>query len=302
MSITNILNLKKNSEGPITTKTRKKIQSDFLESLNWNFEDFLQFLKIVGIENPTTLEVKEGKIVVKDKENGEIDLSFDEEMEISLQKRDNVGRMIIEDYEVSKKIPLDKNKIILKKRVISKGEKKLIHSRIKICPLSCTVGWFDEKYLVNVFIDDRSYTGHQKSKISQNTTIQKIYDYLLDPELKVNVEKIFKDLIEMIGLSKQDILSSKDIMISLDEIGENKDIARDKIHISQGRIYGISKTNKDGETLSVSRSGNWHYTSAEGNTISFEGSKKNYKEYISSNLYNKLENAFLNMEKFEQNL
>lgn len=313
MSIIDTFMRGKNTEGvQISAKTRKEIQSVFLKMLNWNFEDLLQFLKIVGIRNPTFLNAIGGIVSLKDKENGEISLFFNGEMEISLYKSDNFGRRNIEDYEVSKKKPLDKNNVILKKRVIYKDGKELVHSKIDVHPFSCTVGWFDEKYELIVLFDCRNYIDYVRSiwdmcnqnpKILPNMTIQKIYEYLLDPKLELNVEKILEDLIKIVGLSKEDILNSKDIMLSLNEFKVDEYITREKIYIRHGKICEKVKTNKDGETISVSRSGNWHYISPKGYKISFvKGKCKDVSLDKISTVLDKVKLAFSSMEKFEQDL
>lgn len=212
MSIRNILNLKKNSEGQISTKTRKKLQSEFLERLDWNVKDFLQFLKIVEIENPINVQLKGEKILVTTKSNEVTLLIQGGGHEISLKKQDNEGRTIKEDYYLNnywqKRGNLNNKDITLQSRGIQKDKTCLLHELIPILPFYCTVGWVDnKKYQLIIFIhgenSDTNKDKH-KSKISEKKT-KKIYEYLLKQNFNVNLKKIRKDLTKITGLSREQI-------------------------------------------------------------------------------------------------
>lgn len=212
MSITKILNLKKNSEGPITTKTRKKLQSEFLERLDWNVKDFLQFLKIVEIENPINVQLKGEKILVTTKSNEVTLLIQGGGHEISLKKQDNEGRTIKEDYYLNnywqKRGNLNNKDITLQSRGIQKDKTCLLHEHVPILPFYCTVGWVDNKkyQLIILIHGENSDTNKdkQKSKISEKKT-KKIYEYLLKQNFNVNLKKIRKDLTKITGLSREQI-------------------------------------------------------------------------------------------------
>lgn len=245
------------------TTELKELITKWTQSEGWKFENFSDFIELVGVKTPVKLsELNKDTNTFKclTALNTEVLISIrfrswlDSCPEIHVTEGDETRRYITNcNIEKGKSIP----SVTLQGRVIKKTGKELSSF---YCEYFChRILKIDDTHTLKVETDEPGkYDG--KSEIFVLRNCADIENYLLGLDNSLVVSQVYDTMMQLLGFSGEDIFNSAKILISYNETVDKEERVLGKILLTKGNMqeYAILE---NGETFHVFRDGSWRYSS-----------------------------------------
>lgn len=256
----------------------RKLITSWTQNEGWNFENFADFIELIGEKTPVKLSELDEKnnsfncVTALDKKIS-ISLLFgdyiDFSSEIHVTDGNETKRYIINsNFEKGKSVP----KITLQGRNIKIGEKEL---NSYYCEFFChRILKIDDMHVLEIEIyEPNKYDNKSKILVLQNC--EGIEEYLLGLGNSLVVDEVYEKMMEFLNFSNDDILKCKKVLISYMETFEKEKRVRAKILLINGKKqeYAILE---NGETFHIFKDGRWNYLSDSGIRIVYNGNIGNY--------------------------
>lgn len=240
----------------------KSLIAEWLEKGGWDFKDFPDILEHAGVKTPvkcekfeahslkcTTADDKEVIILLLSEEwfnlfSGVEIKEGGETRKYNINSNLNPGKTVLQ--------------VTLEEKSIKGEDKKLISSYYKSYHVRLV---FDGHYELQIGI-------HNPKKEEKDDTdnlmdkYQKVEDYLMKiDKSSIEITHVYDRVIEILGLSRDDISNSEKIWFSYDEIVGVKSETISEIFLERGEIqrYAVCE---NGETFHVYKNGSWKYRSS----------------------------------------
>ncbi len=253
------------------TAKLKKFITDWTQNEGWEFENFADFIELIGVKTPVKLSEFD-----EDDNSFKCTTANGTEVSISLffgDLFDFCSKILITYGEESKyyitNTNSEKGKSVptatLEGRNIKKDGKEL---ESYYCEYFChRTMKLDDTHLLQVELDDFENNGN-KSDIIVLRNCEKIEDYLLSLDNHLDVNEVYEKLVNFLDV---DISKCGKILIAYIE----DDQIRGKILMTDGKMQEYA-TLENGETFHVFNYGNWYYISDNGIVISYNEQMKRY--------------------------
>lgn len=256
----------------------RKFITEWTQNEGWNFENFADFIELIGEKTPIKLSELDEKnnsfncVTAHDKKI-RISLLFgdwiDFSSEIHVTDGEETKRYIINtNVEKGKSVP----KITLQGRNIKRCGKVLnnyyceffCHRTLKI----------DDMHVLKIEIDEPDMY-ENKSEILVLQNCEEIEEYLLGLDNSLVVDKVYEKMMELLNFSNEYISKCGKILISYTETCDKVERVRAKILLTNGKKqeYAIFE---NGETFHVFEDGSRKYLSDSGIRIEYDGKTENY--------------------------
>lgn len=245
----------------------------------WEFEDFADFMELIGIKTPVKLSQYD-----KEKYSFQCVTALNTKMGISLVFGDGIdycSEIRVTEGEEKRCYFINTNdvgqkksapKATLQSRNIKRNGKELesyyseyhCHRILKL----------DKTHELEVEIDKpETYQDQSEFFVLQNCT--DIEEYLLGLEAPLNATEVYQKMMEFLSFSEEDILKCDKILVSYLETIDDRQLLRSRILLTNGKMqeYAILE---EGETYHVFKDGNWVYTSDRGIRIMYLEDRKRY--------------------------
>ena len=246
------------------TSELKEFVSRWMQSGGWEFENFADFIELIGIKTPV-------KLVEYDKENRSFKCitSVNTEICISVffgdwledypeihvtegeETRGYITNINIQKEEV---VP----KVTFRYRTIKRNGKEL---KSYYCEYFChRTLKLDDYHILKVDIDEPDkYNDKDEILVLRNCAA--IEEYLLSLNNSLNAPEVYEKVMGFLGFSADDISKCDLILISYIESDDQEERVRSKILLAKGELqeYAILE---EGETYHVFKDGKWMFTNA----------------------------------------
>lgn len=300
MNLRNCLSRDKKVKKVVTSKTdtqklNDKIECDSVElrkfitewakNEGWNFENFADFIELIGEKTPIKLSELDEKncsfnCITALGKKVHISLLFgdwiDFSSEIHVTDGEETKRYIINtNGEKGKCVP----KVTLHGRNVKRGEKKISSF---YCEFFCNrILKIDDMHALKIEIDEPDKY-ENKSEILVLQNYDKIEEYLLGLDNSLVVDEVYEKMMELLNFSNEDISKCEKILISYTETCDKVERVREKILLTNGKKqeYAIFE---NGETFRVFEDGSWKYLSDSGIRIEYDENTKKYVFSITGN-------------------
>lgn len=244
------------------TKELKTLITNWMENEGWNFENFADFLELVGVSTPvklSNLTKQDCSFSCISKNNKEFFIRirfgsfFDFDSEIHITSGEYTYT-----YTINQNFSKGDTKpsVALQGKTVKKKDKELI-------------GFYSSNYIsnrltiANKYLLDISITNHS---ISEFKNLNLLEDYLITLDRYMVASVVCKKIIKLLGFSFDDVSKCDKISVLLSEKNGTKTIVRSKVVFSFGVLQEYATT-ENNETFEVSKNGFWSYHS---NNISIE--------------------------------
>lgn len=255
----------------------KELITKWTQNEGWEFENFVDFLEAVGVNAPISLsELNEKDLSFKcfTSLNTEFLISirfgdlFDFDSELHVTTCDETKIYVTNgNYPKGSCIP----SVTLQKRIVRKNGKVLDSYYSKyFCHRTVK---FDDTHLLEINFDEPNDEDNQKVESLVLRNCAEVEDYLLGLDKSLVVSQVYCTMVQLLGLSDEDIPKSKEISISYIETVDKQKRVLSKLFLCNGVMteYAVLE---NGETFYVFKNGNWKYSS-DNIEISYHG-KDNY--------------------------
>lgn len=263
----------------------RKFITEWTQNEGWNFENFADFIELIGEKTPIKLSELDEKnnsfncVTALDKKI-RISLLFgdwiDFSSEIHVTDGEETKRYIINtNVEKGKSVP----KITLQGRNIKRCGKVLnnyyceffCHRTLKI----------DDMHVLKIEIDEPNMY-ENKPEILVLRNCEEVEEYLLGLDNSLVVDEVYEKMMELLNFSNEDISKCGKILISyIQTVGKEKRI-RAKILLTNGKMQEYATLEK-GETFHVFKDGSMNYLSDSGIRIVYDGKTEKYVFSITGN-------------------
>lgn len=260
------------------TAELKELITEWTQREGWEFENFADFIELVGVKTPvklSELDKKSSSFKCVTALNKEIRISlffgswieYCSEINITDGKETRIYT-VNSNIEKGKSVP----KVTLQRRSIKKSGKEL---NSFYCESFCNRTLkLDDSHVLKIEISEPDMH-KDKPEILVLRNCEKIEEYLLGLDSSLVVDAVYKKIMEFLNLSDEDISKCEKILISYIEIVGKVEQVRGKIFLLSGKMqeYAILE-NK--ETFHVFKNGNWKYLSDNGIKIDYFEEMKQY--------------------------
>lgn len=239
------------------------------QSEGWEFENFANFLKLVGVNTPAKLsELSRRPLNIKclTALNTEVLISLhygsfpDSCPEIHITEGEETRIYTINScFEKGRYVP----EVTLEGRVIKRNGKKLSSYYSEY---SCyRTLQLDDTHILKVEINEPSKSD-EKSEIFVLRNCTDVENYLLGLDNFLVVSQVYDMMMKFISFSGEDISNSARILISYIETVDKEEHVLSEILLANGKMqeYAILE---NGETFHVFNDGNWRYLSGGINIV-----------------------------------
>ena len=262
-----------------TAKLRKFI-TRWTRNDNWKFENFADFLELIGLETPVKLGEYDGKnsfkCITAQGKKFFISLFFADwdNFYSRILVKDTNGDEETQYYINTNSEGNSKPTVTLQNKIIKKRDGKklkcsyseyLCHRTLKL----------DDMHILYVEFD-QSDECIIKSQNFVSKNCEDIEEYLLglDNTLAVNVDKVYFKIMELLKFSNDDIFKlCERIFISYIETDDKKERILGKILLTDGKLQEYWKCDC-GEKFHIFSDGSWKYISNSGIKIVYNEKKK----------------------------
>ena len=251
----------------------KTLITNWMENEGWTFENFADFIELVGVSSPvklTNLNKKDNSFRCISAENKEFIISirfgsffdYDSEIHVTYGEYTKI-------YNINQNFSKGNTRpsVSLLGKAIKKKDKELISSYFShYISNRLTIA---NKYILNVSIDNNSIDFENFSSFApQNCDL--IENYLITLNGYMVASVVCKKIINLLGFPFNDISKCDKISVSLSEKTGTGTIVRSKVVFSFGVLQEYATT-ENNETFEVSKNGYWRFYS---DTISIEAPLK----------------------------
>lgn len=233
----------------------------WLQNDGWKFENFADFMELVGLKTPVTLSnfnKKTGSFKCLTANNSEfvVSISFGNLV-------DYCSRITLENKYETKTFETNiysqnaSPAVTLTRRTIKRNGKEL---SCEYSEYYCTrILKLDDIHTLSIHFKEPS----KSNQISETMVLRNsnaIEAYLLDLDKSLDVSNVYGTIIDFLGFTLEDISNSSLISISYLETINQSEHTRSKIALEKGKMqeYAIFE---NGETFHVFRDGRWRYLS-----------------------------------------
>ena len=250
--------------------------TDWAKHLAWKFEDFGDFLELVGVTTPVKLSDFN-----KDDYSFKCSTALNSEALISLRFDsfiDDTAEIIVTEGEETRYYCPNSNykkeivpSVTLTQKNINRNGKVLYNYYSKhFCHRTLNL---DATHILEVNIDEPDKLD-KNSEILVLQNCADVEDYLLDLDNSLVVDEVIGTVLHILSFSEDDIRNSKCISISyMETIGKEKKTLS-KILLTNGIMqeYAVFE---DGETVHIFNNGNWKFSS-HNVSIDYQDENKSY--------------------------
>lgn len=255
----------------------KKHVTSWAENEGWKFEDFADFLELIGAKAPIKLsdfdeESKKFKCVTALDTEFEVFLRFGDwmdfcsEISVSDGKEERIYE-ISSNHKNGESIP----RVNLQSRIIKKDGKELSCYYSKhFCHR--TLKFNDEFKLIVNMDEPNKYEEKPKVLVLQNCI--KVEEYMISLEAPINATEVYTEIMKLLEFTEEDIANSESIAISYTKTIDREIQILSRVIMSKGKMKEYA-TIESGETFHVFEDGSWEYLS-EGIKITYIAKKKQH--------------------------
>lgn len=246
------------------TTELKELITEWTQNDGWKFENFADFIELVGVKKPVKL-----RELNKKTNTFKCLTALNTEVMISLRFGDGweyCSEINVTECDETRKYNTNYNSkkgkskpsVSLERRVIKRNGKELssfyseyfCHRILKI----------DDIHTLDVEIYEPGKS-NEKSEIFVLRNCGDVENYLLGLDNSLVVSQVYDTMMQMLNFSEEDISNSNKILISYNESVDKEERVLGKILITRGSMqeYAILE---NGETFHVFRDGSWKYSSS----------------------------------------
>lgn len=250
------------------TDELRDVITDWTKNEGWEFENFADFLELIGVKTPVNLSEYDKKnhsfkcITALNTEN-HISLYFGDcfnyYSEIRITEGEETRHYITNtNFKSRNTIP----EVSLQSRKIKRNGKILESDYCYFCDRTLII---DATHVLKVEIDEPN-KHDEKSEIFVLRNCTDIEEYLIGLDNSLIVADVYKKVMELLCFSDEDISRCDKISFSYVETIDKEPRVRSKILLIKGELQEYAILEK-GETYHVFKNGSWKYLSDSGISI-----------------------------------
>jgi len=245
------------------TPTLKELIIDWTCNENWEFENFADFIELIGVKTPVMLSN-----LNKDNNSFKCISGLNDEVLISLRFGDwfeNCSEIIIIKGEEERRYSINSNtkkgisvpSVTLENRNIKRNGKELdSHYSEYSCHRTLKL---DDTHTLKIEIDEPAKSTPSSSTFVLRNCVD-IENYLLSLDNSLTASEVYDSIMCFLRFSDEDISNSKKILISYIETTNKRERVLSKILLANGKMQEYAVL-QNGEVFHVFNNGSWMYSS-----------------------------------------